>query len=152
MLKKWFLLLIFILLWGSLALAKEPVSIKADHMEVLEKENKVIFTGHVVAQKKDFTIYADKLVVFYHLVNGKREVKKIEATGKVKIKRGELIASAQKATYFRDKDILVLEGSPEVWQGDNTVRGSRIVIYLSEDRYVAESAPSERAEAILFVD
>ncbi|OAG27109.1 lipopolysaccharide transport periplasmic protein LptA [Thermodesulfatator autotrophicus] len=151
MLKKGFLVMAFVF-WCSLALAKEPISIKADHMEVLEKENKVIFTGHVVAKKKDFTIFADKLVVFYQLINGKREVKKIEATGKVKIKRGELLAHSEKASYFRDKDILILEGSPVIWQGDNTVKGSRITFYLSEERYVAESDPSERAEAILFTE
>ncbi len=137
---------------SGVVFAKDAISIKAERMEALETKNQVIFTGNVEVKKKDFTLYADKLLVFYQEKNGKREVEKLEAFGRVKIKRGNLIAFAKKATYLKAKEELILEGDPVVWEGDNSVKGARIILYFAEDRYIAESSPEAPAEAIIFAE
>ncbi len=131
---------------------KAPLTIKSDRMEVIEKQNIVVFSGHVVAKKKDLTIYADRLIVYYTPKGKKREIKKIVALGHVKIKRGEWLAHAGKAVYFKEQERIVLEDNPQVWQGENTIRGDRIIYYLNENRSIAEAAPGHKAEVVIFTD
>ncbi len=132
--------------------AKGPITIKSDRMEVLQNQQVVIFSGNVVAQKEGLTIYADRLIVYYTKGKGeeKREVTKLVAIGHVKIHKDDWIARAGKAVYFRDQEKIVLEDNPQIWQGDNTVRGDRIILYLNEDRSVVEAAPGHKAEAVIF--
>ena len=56
-----FLLCLTVPLWASNA----PITIEADHMESLEAENNVLFTGNVDARQADVRIQADKMTVFY---------------------------------------------------------------------------------------
>ncbi len=144
--------LLLLCFWAQVSFAKTPITIKSDRMEVLQNQKVVVFSGNVVAKKADLTIYADRLLVYYATKNGKREVRKLVAIGKVKIHKGDWIARAGKAVYFKTEERIVLEDKPQVWQGENTVKGARITLFLNEDRYVVESEPSEKAEAVIFVD
>ncbi len=142
-----------VFLWFSGAWAKKaPLTIKSDRMEVMEKQNIVVFSGHVVAQKKDLTIYADRLIVYYAKKDKHRKVQKIVAVGHVKIKKGDWIANAGKAVYFKDQERIVLEDNPQVWQGENTIRGDRIIYFINENRSVAESGPGHKAEVVIFAE
>ncbi len=143
---------LFLLITLEGVFAKTPITIKSDRMEVLQSQKIVVFSGNVVAKKADLTIYADRLLVYYTTKDGKREVKKLVAIGHVKIHKNDWIARAGKAVYFKIQEKIVLEDHPQVWQGDNTVKGSRITLYLNEDRYVVESEPHQKAEAIIFAD
>ncbi len=142
--------LLFLWFWAASAWAKSPITIKSDRMEVLQNQQVVIFSGHVVAKKEKLTIYADRLVVYYTKKDGQREVTKLVAIGHVKIHKGDWIARAGKAVYFKDQEKIVLEDNPQVWQGENTVKGDRITLYLNEDRSVVEAAPGHKAEAVIF--
>ena len=148
--------IVFLLLWvvflsSPLAWAKKiPITIKSDRMEVLEDRNLVIFTGHVEARRKDLVIYADRLIVYYQKVNGKREINKLVAVGHVKINKGQWVATSGKAVYFKREEKIVLEDNPQIWQDENTVRGDRIILYLNENRSVAESGPGHKAEVTIF--
>ncbi|NPA48746.1 MAG: lipopolysaccharide transport periplasmic protein LptA [Thermodesulfobacteria bacterium] len=142
----------FLMIGCGMALAKTPITIKSDRMEVLQNQKIVVFSGNVVAKKANLTIYADRLLVYYDAKDGKREVKKLVAIGHVKIHKDDWIARAGKAVYFKPQEKIVLEDDPQVWQGDNTVKGARIILYLNEDRYVVESKPNKKAEAVIFTD
>ncbi len=149
---RWFLPFLLVAFWWAGVQAKTPITIKSDRMEVLQNQKVVVFSGHVVAQKKDLTIYADRLLVYYDQKEGKREVRKLVALGQVKITKDDWIARAGKAVYFKNLEKIVLEDRPQIWQGDNTVKGARITLYLNEDRYVVESEANEKAEAVIFTD
>ncbi len=146
------LLILLFFYWPVSGWAKSPITIKSDRMEVLSNQKVVVFSGHVVAKKKNLTIYADRLLVYYGQKGNKKEVRKLVAIGHVKINKDNWIARAGKAVYFKTLEKIVLEDHPQIWQGDNTVKGARITLYLNEDRYVVESEPSEKAEAIIFTD
>ncbi len=149
---RWFLPFLLVAFWWTGVQAKTPITIKSDRMEVLQNQKVVVFSGHVVAKKKDLTIYADRLLVYYDQKEGKREVRKLVALGQVKIAKDDWIARAGKAVYFKNLEKIVLEDRPQIWQGDNTVKGARITLYLNEDRYVVESEANEKAEAVIFTD
>ncbi len=148
-------LVLGLLFWCSFTVwaAQEPIVIHSDRMEVLQDQQVVVFTGHVVARKRDFTLYADRLVVYYQKgKEGKQEVLKMVATGHVKIKEGAWLAQAGKAVYLKNDDKIVLTDKPTVWQGDNVVRGAKITLYLKDRRSVVEGAPEKEAEAVIFTD
>ncbi len=146
------MLSLFLGLGQSLA-GQAPIVIHSERMEVLQAQQVVVFTGEVKAQKKDFTLYADRLVVYYRKdEKGKREVTKMIALGHVKIVKGAWLAQAGKAVYFRKGERIVLTENPRVWQGDNVVRGEKITLYLKEDRSVVEAGPGQEAEAVIFTD
>jgi lipopolysaccharide export system protein LptA len=141
-----FLLILPGSVWGK----KVPITIKSDRMEVLENRDLVVFSGHVEARRLDLVLHADRLLVYYRKREGKREISKMVAVGNVKIRRGEWIASSGKAVYFKDQEKIVLEDNPQIWQGDNTVRGDKITLYLNENRSVAEARPGRKAEVTIF--
>jgi lipopolysaccharide export system protein LptA len=135
----------------GVALAESnPVTIRSERMEVFQNKQLVVFTGKVVARKKDFTVYADRLEVYYQSKDSQREVTRMVAKGHVKIVKEKWIARAGKAVYFKDEEKIVLFEDPRVWEGDNVVRGDIITLYLKENRSVVEANPGHKAEAVFF--
>ncbi len=45
--------------------SKAPIEITSDSLEVLQQENKAIFTGHVIATQGDVKMKSEKMTVFY---------------------------------------------------------------------------------------
>ena len=80
------------------------------------------------------------------LAKTEREVERIEATGDVKIAYGTKRAHCEKAVYYVKEEKVVLEGHPMLWEGDNRLKGGRIVVFLKEDRAIAEGIGQEQVE------
>ncbi len=135
-----------------------PIVIKADSLEMDDKKKIVIFTGNVDVKEKDFVINCQKMVLYYKgqatgqaSETGEFSIDKIIATGKVTIKRpGGGLATAEKALYYRGDEKVVLTGNPKVKQGDDFVQGSKITIYLKENRSVVEGSKSDKVRAVYF--
>lgn len=135
-----------------------PTRIQANRMDSYNEENKIIFTGDVVAKKNEMTIYADHMTVYYRKVEkkdaapgeGAEEVEKIFAKGHVKIIKNKRVATSEEAVYHSAEQNLVLTGNPEVWEGNNMVKGDKITIFLAEDRSIVESREGKRIEAIVY--
>lgn len=138
---------------------KSPIHIKSDRMEAMDKNGTVIFKGNVIAVKGDLTINADRLDVIYTEKKEKksggrqrRVLKKIVATGHVKIVQGKKVGTGQKAIYDKQAEKLVLTGDAQVWEGSNRIKGNRITLYINEDRSVVESSGSQKVEATVYSD
>ncbi|MBW1784030.1 MAG: lipopolysaccharide transport periplasmic protein LptA [Deltaproteobacteria bacterium] len=135
-----------------------PMVIHSNTLEADDKKGVVIFTGDIEAKRDDFTVYCQKMVVYYQKSPERKDapkaatkIDKIVATGQVKIVRTEGgVATGQKAVYYQKDEKLVLTGDPVVKQGDNSVEGDRITLFLKEDRSVVESSKEKRVKAIIF--
>ncbi len=127
-----FLLCITVPSWA----ANAPITIEADHMESLEAENNVLFTGNVDARQADVRIQADKLTVYYTAAeNGnKQEVKRLRCEGNVEITKGEWLGTGKTMNYFAKERKVILSGDAKAWQGTNLITGNTIVYYLDEGR------------------
>lgn len=138
--------------------SESPIVIKADSLEMNDTQKIVIFTGNVDAKEKDFVINCEKMVLYYKDLptdqaseTGQVNIDKIIATGKVKIMRpGGGLATAEKALYYRTDEKVVLTGNPRVKQGDDFVQGSKITLYLRENRSVVEGSKSDKVKAVYF--
>ena len=66
----------------------------------------------------------------------------------VRFQNGTQTGSAQKATYYSAKSLLVLEGNPVLHDGDNSIKGNVIRYYVNENRSVVEGSPRQRVHAV----
>ena len=126
---------------------KLPLHVTSDRMEANYGEGVVTFLGNVVAKRGDFVLTSRTLKVF--LRKEGEEIEKIVAEEDVKISKGERKAACQKATYYYNEGKVVLEGNPIVWQGDNRLRGWRIVFFVNENRALAERKGNERVRVTI---
>jgi lipopolysaccharide export system protein LptA len=81
---------------------------------------------------------------------GIEKIIRIEAIGKVRIIQEDRVATGDKAIYYTQEDKIVLLGNPQLWRGDNSLKGQEIVLYLKENRAVVESDPKKRVEAVIY--
>lgn len=122
-----------------------PVHIRASRLEADYGQGVILFSGNVVAVRGDFRLQSQKLKV-YLLEGQQREVERIEAFGDVRILYGTRRALCDRAIYYVQEEKLVLEGAPLLWEGDNRLRGDRVVVFLKEDRAVAEASEGRQVE------
>ena len=133
----------------------QAIRITSDRMEAYDTKGTVVFIGNVVAKKGNLTIYADSLEVFYDQKRTadnkkKRNLKKIVVKGHLKIVQGRRRATAKKAVYFKPQEKIVLLKNAQVWDGQNSIKGDKIVLYVNENRSVVESSGKERVEAVVY--
>ncbi len=133
----------------------QAIRITSDKMEAFDQKGTVVFLGNVVAKKGNLTIYADRLEVFYSQQKTadnkkKRRLKKIVFKGHLKIVQGRRKATAKEAIYYKPQEKIVLLKNAQVWDGPNTIKGDKIVLYVNENRSVVESSGKDRVEAVVF--
>ncbi len=149
-------------------------TITAKRMTVKNQDNQAVFEGAVVLTRGSLVVYSDHMVVMfraqdppmsdnqkgYTAVKGatpskgpdalpavsNRSVNKIEATGRVKIKKDSGSATSEKAIYYHDGDKIVLTGDPVAWDKGTRVSGKQITMFLAEDRSVVEGGSHVRIE------
>lgn len=155
-----------------------PLQISAARLEADQKERLITFSGDVKAVYGDSILYADQLKVYYesgpagppaatpspksatgakdqgsplgNLGGEGGKIQRIVATGKVRFVQEDKVATAREATYYREREEVVLVGNPQMWQGENTVKGDRILFNLKQNRVMVESTASKRVEAYLY--
>jgi lipopolysaccharide export system protein LptA len=122
--------------------SRDPIDITSDSVEANQKQNKVTFRGNVIAKQGDTTLYANTLVIIYD--ENTKKLKEIIATGNVKIVQLERRATGQKATFQQDENKMVLDGEAVVREGENVIRGERVIFYVDEERSVVEGGKGSR--------
>jgi lipopolysaccharide export system protein LptA len=56
------------------------------------------------------------------------------------MQRGDKKAKSRKAVYHQREEMLVLTGDPEVWEESYRVTGTKMTMFLKEDRSIVESS------------
>jgi lipopolysaccharide export system protein LptA len=126
----------------GLTATRGPIDITSDSVEYDQKQNSITFKGNVVAKQEDSTLYANTMVV--HHDPESKKLKTIVATGNVKIVQLERRATGHRATFDQDENKIILEGDAVVREGDNVVRGERVIYYMNEERSVVEGGKAGR--------
>ena len=133
-------------LFISIANAKQ-IKIKSDKLEIIRTENISIFTGKVYALGDNLEIWSEKLIVTSS--EDEKEVKEINAYGKVKILRKGLSINGNEAKYHPIKNKLVVFGEVEVMQNKNIILCDKIVIDLKNSSSIMSSDSKSRVEALI---
>jgi lipopolysaccharide export system protein LptA len=121
----------------------KPIQIEADRLEVHDPQKLAIYSGHVRVRQGETILEAPELRVFYAgqgpAAGGTdpassgpigSKVSRIEAGPGVNVRSGDRTASGDRAVLDMAKDIVTLEGNVILTQGENVVRGERVIVNL----------------------
>lgn len=115
-------------------LGSRPIDVTADSLSADSVRNTVTFEGNVVARQADVTLYADRIQADYSREAG--AIDRIEAVGNVRFVQEGREARSPRATFHNLEQRIVLSGGATLLQGENTVQGETLTIFLRENRSV----------------
>ena len=137
----------------------EPIQIVADQLISYNEDKYAEFIGNVKVTQGEFTITSDKLRIYYRgeLLDAEKEnseedvIKKIIATGNVKITSEQYKAQADKAEYDTATMTVVLSGeNSKVVSGKNSISGSIIRLNQKSGQVKVEGSATKRIKAEFF--
>ncbi len=114
-----------------------PVAIDADLLVLLSKESTATWTGHVKATRDGTTLKAPELTAHY---DGAGQVTKVEARGGVEVQDRDRWARGARADFDVPPGILTVTGKPEARQGNNRMKGSRVIFFTGTEKLEVENA------------
>ena len=91
---------------------KGPITITAQRLEAEYEKRLISYIGDVVAKHEDFTLYADRVLLFINKEG--KGIEKIVAKGNVRMVQAARTVTCQEATYYYDEGRLVLGGERRV--------------------------------------
>jgi len=128
-------------------------------MTVKNLDHRAIFEGNVVMIKEDLHLSADHAEVTFAsggpseekgksavgILSSKSELSKneitvVHAVGNVVLRQGEREVRSREAYYYQKEEKVVLLGDPMAWEKDYQVTGSKMTIYLRENRSMIEGS------------
>lgn len=132
--------------------SNEPIQIEADRLQVEDGQGVALFEGNVAVNQGTTLLKASKLKVYY-LRDAKTDkpggnVKKIEATGKVAVRSGDQMATANSAIVDMQAQIATLEGDVSVSQGVNILTGCKLRINMATNAANLTPCPSGRVQMV----
>ena len=130
--------------------SKEPIKIDADKLDVLDKENKAIFTGNVVAVQGETTVRCTEMTVLYEGRGGGQggaataraaapapaaqgqgqandsSIKRILCKGPVTVVSKTQAATSDNAEFDRANNVVIMTGNVALNDGPNITRGEKL--------------------------
>ena len=137
-----------------------PILITADQLVSNNEEKYAEFIGNVKATQADFVITSDTLRIYYEgdLLDSEEKtdqndemLKKIVATGKVKIRSDQYNADTENAEYDTQTLTIILTGeNSKVFSGKSSITGSKIILHRKDGRFKVLGDKKTRVEATIF--
>jgi lipopolysaccharide export system protein LptA len=137
----------------------EQIQIVADKLITHNKEKYAEFIGDVQARQGDFTINSEHLRIYYkdNLASLKNQtgsqelIKRIVASGNVKISSDQYIAESELVEYDLESTVLVLKGeNSTIKNGNNVITGSKITVYRKDEKIMVERSTEKRVKAVFY--
>jgi lipopolysaccharide export system protein LptA len=146
----------------------EPVHIEAASLEVRDKDQVATFSGDVRVQQGDTTMRCATLVVFYDREagndgkagaakpapktmkaatpgpGGEQKIKRLEARGSVVVTQKDQTATGKLGVFDMPSNTVTLTGDVVMTQGQNVLRGDKLVVDLTSGVSKVESARNGR--------
>jgi lipopolysaccharide export system protein LptA len=108
-----------------------PVDFSADHMELQDKQKRVLLTGNVDVTQQELRLTADRTLMAYTDTD-KLTLQRVDATGHVVVKRPDETAHGDVAVYDLNKKLITMVGHVVLSRANGDVlNGGRLVIDLN---------------------
>ena len=131
----------------------QPVHIEAATLEVRDKDKVATFSGDVKVKQGDTGLRCKSLVVFYEGNDadgktlqaaspgpgGQQKIKRLEARGGVVVTHKEQTATGESGIFDMKTNTVTLNGNVVMTQGQNMLRGDRLVVDLTSGASRVES-------------
>jgi lipopolysaccharide export system protein LptA len=127
------------------------VVVEADQMEIIDTEQKTIFTGNVISTRPSETIRSDEMVVTNVDVKQpdgtlKSVTDKVNAKGHVVINTKTQVITGTTAIFDVQANTLEVTGAVHVVQGTTNLTGNRLVVNL-DNNHLQMTGGKERVRA-----
>jgi len=126
----------------------QPVHIEATTLEVRDKDKVATFSGDVRVTQGDTNLHCKTLLVFYEDDDGKaaqskslkadspgpggqQRIKRLEARGEVIVTQKDQTATGETGIFDMKTNTVTLAGKVVMTQGQNVLRGDRLVVNLT---------------------
>jgi len=135
------------------------IEIEADRLVSNSTDKYAEFTGNVKALQGGYRLSSDTLRIYYTgdpvalegKAGGDQEIKKIVASGNVRIEAEDYTAASERAEYDIATRVLTLSGPDStVTSGKNSIVGARITLYRAEGRVTVDGESGKRVKAVFF--
>lgn len=124
---------------------KDRININAAKLDYYDKEQKLVYTGDVVAVRGDTTLKTPMLTVFLTpKQTGARpgpptsssQMRRMEASGPVTLISKDQIATGEHGIYEKSVNKIYLDGDVSLTQGPNVTKGDHIVYDMNTHQAV----------------
>jgi len=135
------------------AQTKKQTLTARDSLEYWEKQLAMVARGDAEVVEGDRRVKADLLTGYMRKgADGKTELYQVEATGHVRIWRGQEYASAAAAVYNLDSDIATLDGSVKITRGENQLNGDHAEFDMRTgiSRILGQPGTGSRVHTLIF--
>jgi lipopolysaccharide export system protein LptA len=126
--------------------SKDPVNIDAAKLDYFDKEQKLIYTGNVVAVQGESKLLTPTLVIFLMPKEPGNEsstpsstnnqVRRMEASGPVTLSQKDQVGTGDSGVYIKAENKVYLFGNVTLTQGPNVTKGDKLVYDLSTSQAV----------------
>ncbi|MDE2561257.1 MAG: OstA family protein [Sphingomonadales bacterium] len=110
--------------------SQAPVNFAADHIELQDKQKRVVLSGDVDITQANLRLRAARTTLAY-TDDGALKIQRIDATGGVLVTRGNESGRGDAAVYDFDRKIITMVGNVSLRRGNDTLYGGRLVIDLN---------------------
>lgn len=124
-----------------------PIEITADRLLADSARETVTFEGNVRATQGEVTLFSDRLFAEY--TGTTRTIDRITAEGHVRVLHAGKEGRADRAVFYNQEQRIVLSGGATMLQGENSLAGDNVTIYLRENRSVVTGGTGGRVRAII---
>ncbi len=138
----------------------QPILIEADQLVSNNEKKFAEFIGNVKASQADFVITSDRLRIYYQgeLLDtegtsdqSEELLRKIVASGNVKIKSSQYLAESETVEYDTQTMTITMTGDgSKVISGKNSITGSKIILYRKDGRVKVMGSKKQRVEAMFY--
>jgi lipopolysaccharide export system protein LptA len=121
------------------ASSKDPVSIDAGKLDYFDKDQKLVYSGAVVATQGESRLKASVLTIFLEPATGNsngHQMRRMEAQGPVTITAKDQIGTGDSGIYDKTENKVFLTGHVTLSQGANVTKGERLVFDLNTNQAV----------------
>ena len=154
---------------AQLSSKKGPLDISSDHFSADNPNNTATYDGHVEALQDDNRMRSDNLVVFFQPRSAtsapapkpaagaddatpmSSKIDHMIATGNVYFVTPTQVIKGDKAVYTKADDTIVVTGEVVGTQGENVMRGTRLVYHHSTGQSTMDS-DTGRVRTVIYPD
>lgn len=130
---------------------KEPYTIDAGKLDYLEKDNKLVYSGDVIATQgptkvkgSTMTIYLDKSGAG----GSERQVRRIEIKGPVTVLQNGKIGVGDQGLYDKAENKWYLLGNVTLTEGTDVTQGDKLIYDLSNSTALVDAGKQGRVKSI----
>jgi lipopolysaccharide export system protein LptA len=117
--------------------SKQPISIQSESLDYFDKEQKLVYSGNVVAAQGESKLKCSVLTIFLPPKTGAQgaptatgQVQHMDAAGPVTLVSKDQVGTGDHGVYDKPSDTVVLSGNVTLSQGPNVTKGDKLVYNL----------------------